>query len=172
MPNKNALSAQVNFSPFLTEPNRPATHNQGKPMKQMTLILLALLLTAPAFAGKSAGKEEHHKGHKGKAGMMFKQLDLSKEQKAQVKEIRKSRKEKMKSLHSKKKEARKEFKTAMKANASKSKLRNLHNKILDASKSLKKYKFRTMLKTRDVLTDSQRVKFSKLYAESHKKHGK
>lgn len=130
-------------------------------MKSISLILLSLMLASPALAKRGRGEGKH--------GQMFKQLDLSSEQKTELKEIRESRKEKMKALKTTKKESGKTFREAMKADASNSSLKSLHNKMLTAGKQLKKYRFETMLKTRAVLTDTQRKKFGELKKEGRGK---
>ncbi len=129
-------------------------------MKHVALIALSLMLVSPAFAKRGEGK----RGHMQK---IFKQLDLTEDQSKKLKEVRKSRKDKMKSLRKDKKQAKKDFKEAMRSNASNSSLKSLHNKMLKAHKKFKEYRFETMLKTRDLLNESQRKKFSELRHERH-----
>ncbi len=134
-------------------------------MKRIALIALSLMLVSPAFAKRGEGK-------KGDMQKIFKQLDLSKEQKKELKDVRKSRKDKMKALGKKKKEARKAFKKAMHSNDSDSSLKSLHTKMLDAHTTFKEYKFETMLKTRALLNGSQRKKFSELKGKMRGKRGR
>lgn len=129
-------------------------------MKHFALIALSLMLVPPAFAKRGEGK----RGHMQK---IFKQLDLTEDQSKKLKEVRKSRKDKMKSLRKDKKATRKAFKEALHSNASDSSLKKLHSKKLKAHTKFKEYRFETMLKTRALLNDAQRKKFSELRHERH-----
>lgn len=131
-------------------------------MKQSILILLSILLVSPAFAKRERGEGRMR---------IFKQLDLSDKQKESLKEIRKSRKDKMKSLREKKKAAGTAFQDGMTSNLSNSKLKSLHKKMLNSNHDFKSYRFETMLKTRSLLTDAQKKKFSELKSQ-HRKHRK
>ncbi len=130
-------------------------------MEHSLLIFLSLIIVSPTFAKKEGGK------YRGKMQKIFEQLDLSKEQEKELKKLQTSRKDKIKGLRQEKKETRKAFKEAMKSNASESTLKSLHNKMLKANTKFKKYKFKTTLKTRSLLNDSQKKKFSKLYKKKH-----
>jgi Spy/CpxP family protein refolding chaperone len=112
------------------------------------------------------------KGHRKGKGI-WKQLDLSKEQKSKLKEIRKSSKDEMKELREKKKAASKAFHTALKNNASDDELRKLHNNMSSIKNQLHEKRFEKMLKSRAILTDAQKSKFAELrvkHWEKKRKH--
>ncbi len=134
-------------------------------MKKIAAFLICLSLTPAVYAGKGMNKGKNKGGKDG----IFKQLDLSEDQRKELKEIRSSRKDKMKSLREEKRNSREAFQQAMESGSSDSKLKSLHSKMLSAEESFKSYKFETMLKTRGILTSSQKSKFNELKSQMRKK---
>ncbi len=132
-------------------------------MKYCLLIFLSLSIVSPTFAKKERQK------YKDKMQKIFQQLNLSEEQQKKLKKIQASRKDKMKSLLQEKKETKKAFKEAMKSNTLESTLKRHHKKMLQANTNFKKYKFKTLLKKRSLLNDSQKKKFIQLHRKKHNK---
>jgi Spy/CpxP family protein refolding chaperone len=109
------------------------------------------------------------KGHKKDHKKIFKQLELTKEQKVQLKTMRKNSKGQMKSLRTEKKKVRKELKQAMRSNTPDTKLRSLHNEITRLQNKIKDQRFEKMLAIRKILTPEQREKFFDLKSKMRKK---
>lgn len=90
------------------------------------------------------------------------QLNLSEEQKTQLKEMRKENKKMPKANGKSMKEAREKMKEKFASNAPESELRALHEEIskLKAEKADKR--FNRLMKMRNILTLEQRAKFQEL----------
>lgn len=138
-------------------------------MKNLIVYLvIALLITPSAFARKRGRHGDDGEGrHK-----IFKELDLSADQKVKLKEIRSSKKEKMRSLKDEKRASKKAFKEALQSGSSDSELRKLHKKMLSSHQNFKTQRFEAMLETRAILNDEQKKKFNELKSKMRDKRSK
>ncbi len=110
-----------------------------------------------------------HAAGKGKVNGIMKQLDLSQEQRASLKEVRKTYsraqiKENKKQIKTK----REELKNAMLNNGSDGQLKSLHQEIQNLKNSISNLRFEKLMKVRSILTSEQRIKFHKLRSEKRK----
>ena len=135
-------------------------------MKNLILFTAFLLVAAPSFAGGKKG------GHHEMGEKMRKELGLSDEQLAQMKEIRQERKSSMKELKTKSKEARQAFQDAL-ANpkTSKEELREKYQTLRTARQASRDARFETMLEVRSILKEEQIVKFQQMKAKWKDKKG-
>lgn len=124
-------------------------------MKNLSLFLAFMMITSVAFAGASKKKGDENRGEK-----MRKELDLSDEQLAKMKEIRKKKKENQKVAREKVKAAREAFHTtAGNPKASNEELQQKFQELQDAQSAHHRSGFETMLEIRSILNETQRAKF-------------
>ena len=125
-------------------------------MKKIISILILLIFTSPLCFAKGG----EHKGHLKK---IFKQLDLSKEQKQSLKKLREEKSADMKGLRQQKKALRDSMSEAMMSDASDDQLRSLHkevhSKMANIQSQIKTNRFEKILKIRSVLSPAQRKTF-------------
>jgi len=134
-------------------------------MKKIIMItVLGVLLSTTAYA---KGKD-FRKKHK----QIFKQLNLTKEQRSKMKTLRANNKGSMKSLRQQKKKIRQQMNTALSSNTDESKLRSLHSEITKIHGQLKDAKFERMLAIRKILTPEQRTQFFELKKQMRKNRRK
>lgn len=126
------------------------------------MALLTLILPLFLFSSEGWAKGGHHK--------IFKELNLSQDQKDQLKEIKKAGKEKVRALRESKKALREKLKQAMNSNTSDSDLRKIHADLQKAEAEMKNLKFEKILSIRAILNEEQRAKFNKLKSEKMELH--
>lgn len=141
-------------------------------MKWITFALSTLILSSINVSEASGGKGKHHK----MAEHMKKELDLTDDQLAKIKEIRKGKKEGMKSSREEMKKLKTDFKEAMKnPKASKEELLTKFEALQKAQNGFHKERFLHMLEMRSILKPDQLEKFNKLHEKhrgSMRSHGK
>lgn len=128
----------------------------------MMKYVLTLALVLP-LVGMT--QNANARGKRGGQGKVMKELNLSKDQKKQMKALKKGKKESMKAQRTKMKELRKSMHEAMKNNASESDLRGKHKALHDAKRSMADARLENMLAVRKILNDEQRKKFHELKAK-------
>lgn len=129
-----------------------------------TAIILGLALCGQAFAFGASSEEGRKGNRKDRLRKMAKQLDLSEDQIAKIRSIKKGSKEEAKD----KKELRKKFKNELeemlrspeKGEAYNAKLKEKHSKLLELGNQARQQRFSTMLKIRDELSPEQIKKFN------------
>lgn len=114
------------------------------------------MLASPALAKKSCHGDGLNKKEKGP----FAELNLSQEQRQEIKKIRQERKDEMQKLKAEKLKAKENFHAALNKNEKDSKLKSLHSKMLKTHNKFKTYKFKTLLESRKVLNEDQKKNFS------------
>jgi len=132
-------------------------------MKNLLILVVIMSFSSQAFS----------KGHGGgKKGFMkiFRQLDLTEEQKNEIKAIRDSKQVKMESLKKASKADKKAFHDALGSIATNSKLKSLRKKMIKSKQAFKDQQFNTMLLIREILTQEQRTKFHELKSKMRGKH--
>ncbi len=141
----------------------------SKALKLLSIISLLSLAGAQAgFAkGYRGGPHGHHKH-------WLKELNLTPEQKAQMKEIRAKYKENLQKLRIEKKDARIMLRAALKTSASESKLKQMFADLQKKKQTFAKARFEKILAIRSILTPEQRQKFNGLKGKGwhHKRNGK
>lgn len=126
-------------------------------MKMITLLISMMLISGSVFAEKKHERGEFFK----------KELGLTDEQLAKVKEIRKTSRESIKENKTKFRELKKDFKTAMTNPASTNEeLTAKFEAFQKARDEFQRNRFATMLKMREIMTPEQLAKFH----EMKKKH--
>ena len=108
-----------------------------------------------------------HMGKRDPMGMMIKSLDLSADQLAKIKELRKTHWEKMKAKREEMKSCANGMMSVMSATATEDNLRGDYNKFKALRDELDKERFEMMLSIRKILTEEQRKKASDLM-QKHK----
>jgi Spy/CpxP family protein refolding chaperone len=125
-------------------------------MKNLSIIMAFMLVTSVAFAGASKKKE----GDEKRGERMRKELDLTSEQLAKMKEIRKKKKEVRKEARKKVREAREAFQaSAGNPQTSNDELKAKFEELQTAQALHHRAGFETMLEIRSILNESQRAKF-------------
>lgn len=105
-----------------------------------------------------------------KQGMgVFKELNLSQEQKKKLKDIKKAGKESTKELRQSHRKLRQQLQEAMRSETSDEDLRKLNRELRQAEAELKDLKFEKILKIRAILNKEQREKFHELKAKKMKR---
>lgn len=141
---------------------KPRSGIKGASMKIITLVLSMMLMSNVAFS-----EEEEEKRHE-RGEFLKKELGLSDEQLAKVKEIRKSSKDGMKENKAQFKQLKKDFKEAMKnPNSTNEELNAKFEYFQKARDDFQRKRFATMLKMREVMTPEQLAKFHEL-KQKHK----
>ena len=118
---------------------------------------LMLFWMASAFAEKPNPERDHE----GKMAL-FKELNLSDQQKAEMKKIHEQNHDAMKEKREAVKQAKDQLKNAMDSNADDSKLRSYFNALQKAQNSAGEQRFEKALAIRKILTPEQRQKFREL----------
>lgn len=125
-------------------------------------LVIALSLAHPAFA-KPGYPGTGGKGGRNHMGEMFKQLDLTPEQRTKIKELRQASREKMNSTRQAVATAHDNLRNgAAKADATPENLRVLHEDVIKAMSEMMRLRFEEMLSIRAILTPDQRAKFAKI----------
>ncbi len=122
----------------------------------MMMVMFATLMGSNAFA-------KHHRG-------MMKELNLSEEQRKQMKEIRSANRDQMKSLRTQKKELHEKMQNLLKTNGSDSDLKSLHEKLSQTKAQMGKLRFEQMLAIRKILNEDQRKKFHEMKEKRFRGH--
>ena len=131
-------------------------------MKIITLVLSMMLMSSGAFSSEQKEKK-HERGE-----FLKKELGLTDEQLAKVKEIRKSSRSEMKDNKAQFKALKKEFKEAMKnPNSSTDELTAKFEAFQKARDDFQRKRFATMLKMREILNPDQLAKFHEM-KQKHK----
>ena len=112
-------------------------------MKTLMILILANLLILPLSYAKGDGHKEMQR-------KIFKQLDLTKDQRKQLKTMRESRKGVMKGLRSTKKEKREKMLMAMKGDTPEAELRAMHKEMSELHGKMKDQRFEKMLSIRKI----------------------
>ena len=125
-------------------------------MKNLSLFMALMLVTSVAFAGAS-----NKKGGEEKRGeRMRKELDLSSEQLAKMKEIRKKKKLTQKEARAKVKAAREAFHASVgNPQTTNDELKAKFEELQAAQAAHHRSGFETMLEIRAILDETQRAKF-------------
>ena len=133
-----------------------------------SFILSAVLLTSsiPGFSSEAFARDGKRKG--GGMGKILKQLDLSEDQKEQLKTIRKDNKKMGKADKGKIKELWGQMKSKFGSDASESEVRALHEQIKNLKMEKMEKRFSRIMKIRTILTVEQRKKFQSLRDERKK----
>lgn len=116
-------------------------------MRTLQIALLSLI-ALPIFA-------------EGRGDRMLQGMDLSKEQRVQIKEIRQSQKQKMETLRAQVDAAQEDFQNAQKSNASESSVLAKFDKLSSLRAEMGRLRVETMLKIRELLTEEQQALASK-----------
>ncbi len=140
----------------------------------MTQILRPLLTTLgiAIYLGSALAPTTAHarRGEGGKHGPM-KELGLSEDQKAKIKEIRKNGRETKKKLRSELKEAKEKLRTSAQTDASKDQLVALFNSVQEKQQAAAKFGFSQAMEIREVLTAEQRKKAGAMLGKFFKERG-
>ena len=135
-------------------------------MRYLVLALSLCAVAAPAFAqsgdeGGQFGVHRHENMH-----AIFAQLNLTLEQKAQLKQIHQQNHEGLGSLVQQQKAAREQFKTMLASDsASDSDLRILQQQIAVRRETIASQRLEGLLQVRKILTPEQRQQFLALYQQ-------
>jgi protein CpxP len=134
------------------------TSNQEKRMKVLSLITVLAFLAAPLSFAAGAKMKDGRGGE-----FLKKELNLSDEQFAKIREIRKEHKDGLKESRKTFKESRKAFREALKGEAAKrDELTAKFDKFQKDRDAFQRKRFAMMLEMRDVLSPEQRAKFHDL----------
>ena len=124
-------------------------------MKNLSLIMALMLVTTVAFAGASKKKDGESRGEK-----IRKELNLSDEQLAKMKEIRKKKKVMQKEARAKVKAAREAFHASVgNPQSTNDELKGKFEELQAAQAAHHRSGFETMLEIRAILDETQRAKF-------------
>lgn len=130
--------------------------------RKLSLILCLFMIPSIGLA-----RGEHRKQWK----KMMEQLELSDDQKEELREIRKSSKDSHKALKKTIKEKRKTLETLLREDAAEADIRTAHQE-LQALKQVKvNQRFEKMMSIREILNAEQRKKFHELRPKRKGKHG-
>lgn len=126
-------------------------------------------VTQPLLAQKGG---KHMRGKQ-----IMKELELSKEQREEIKDLRKGFKEKIKALRESTKEAQDKLHALMKSNAGDSEIMAQHNAVHELKGKQAAMRLEMMLQIRSKLSEDQRKKFAESLPEKpprgrHGRHGK
>ncbi len=133
-------------------------------MSRISKVFITVMIMSLSLNAMSAGKE---RGKHRKMGIM-KELDLSAEQRKELKEFRKSSKESKKTTRAEIKSLREQMKKSFQSNASESSLKSMHEKLKTLRSNMADFRFNKMLKIRSILTPDQRAKFYELRSKRKK----
>lgn len=131
----------------------------------MTFFLIGAL-TQNTLEARPGGHGKRHGGFGGGHHRMLKDLDLTKEQRDQVKTLRKANKEKTRALRTQMREARKGMFAKMKdPAASEADLRKSFEALETLRNQMSKQRFEESLEIRKILTPAQREQLAKKVTE-------
>ena len=125
---------------------------------------LGLLLSVPAYSvpmGRGSGD---------RSGRMMSNLNLTKEQKSQLSNLRKTNRNEMKAKYDAVRAKEKELKDELKTNASESVLRAKFKELQDLKAEAASLRFDHLLAIRKILTPDQRKKFRGFMRERYGHH--
>jgi protein CpxP len=120
---------------------------------------------SPPQDGDRPGFGGPHGGRGGELHAIFAQLDLSADQKAQLKSLRQAKEGQNHQLRHDMKEARRAFAQGMMGNGSDDAMRALHKALQEKREQIATIAFEELLDVRRILTPDQRAKFGQLYIE-------
>jgi periplasmic protein CpxP/Spy len=147
----------------------------GFVMTQSVMHTAALAQSTPATGDQNApasgDRGRKGWGNKGWGDKWQEQLNLSTDQKAQIKQIRDQERSASEGLRQQMKAAAEKQKSLMTGNATDDQLRQQHREIQALRQQVSERRFDTMLKIRQVLTPEQRVKAAQLMQE-RRGHGR
>lgn len=129
----------------------------------------------PGAGGPDGGPGHHQMGEKGhKQGghmeKLFDELNLTEQQKAQLKSIRESSKASSQGVHDQMRSQHKAFADYLSSpGATESGARSKLNQMLDMQRQMGESRIQTWFKMREVLTPEQQTKFQQLMAEKRAK---
>ena len=141
----------------------------GVVLTQSVMHTAALAQSTPANAEQKAPGDRGKRG--GWGDKWQEQLNLSADQKAQIKQIRDQEKTSSEGLRQQMKAAAEKQKSLMTGNATDDQLRQQHREMQALHQQVSERRFDTMLKIRQILTPEQRVKAAQLMQE-HRGHGR
>ena len=138
--------------------------------------LIGLALSLSMLGGLAARADEpvapppaapgfHHGGPGADLHRIFAQLDLSADQKAQLKQLHASKMESEKAARHELGEAHKAFAAAMRGNSSDDALRSAHNALAQKREAFEAQRFEDLLQVRKILTAEQRTRFDGLWLD-------
>jgi periplasmic protein CpxP/Spy len=154
------------------------------PIRKFLFLALTLSLVQPAFAkpkeapkGPEAGERGEEAEEKGEGpGRGFKEalngLNLTDEQKAKIKELRKGGKEAHKETRESLREGRKALEEAMKGDAKKEDILAKYDALQTLRNKMGRARFEMMLAVREILTPEQRQKFRGFMEKHHGRRDK
>jgi periplasmic protein CpxP/Spy len=141
----------------------------GVVLTQSVLHTSAIAQSTPATGDNS----EPARGDRGKRGwgkQWQEQLNLSADQKAQIKQIRDQAKSDSQGLRQQMRAAFEKQQSLMAGNASDDQIRQQHREVQALRQQAEERRFDTMLKIRQVLTPEQRTKAAQLMKENRGRH--
>jgi Spy/CpxP family protein refolding chaperone len=138
----------------------------------LSMILLGTLIAPATYANEKGEEMGKRKG--GGFGKILKQLNLTDDQKAKLKEFRKANKGNGKIDHSELKKLREEMKSKFATSATESEIRGIQEKIKKLRHSKGDMRFSRVMGIRNILTVEQRKKFQELQQANRgmRKHSK
>jgi periplasmic protein CpxP/Spy len=133
------------------------------PMNRISRLYWPSLVLSFVVGGSFLHSSLAHakRGERGMRGEM-KELGLSDEQRAKIKEIRKGGREEGKKLRSELKEVREKLRNAAQSDSSKADLLSLFSKVQEKQQAMARHGFSKAMEIREVLTPDQRKKAGKL----------
>lgn len=123
-----------------------------KVLNSLFAVLCVLIWSQVAVAGDGPLMDNPFKM------MNMKNLDLTKEQRAQIKELRQKNKDVVEKLQSEMKTAKKAFKDAIASGKSKDEVQKAFESMLDKKNTLARTRMDALLSAREVLTAEQKAK--------------
>ncbi len=140
------------------------------------VVLTQSVMHTAALAQSTPAAEQKAPGDRGKRGgwgdKWQEQLNLSADQKAQIKQIRDQERSSSEGLRQQMKAAAEKQKSLMTGNATDDQLRQQYREIQALRQQLGERRFDTKLKIRQVLTPEQRVKAAQLMQEHRGRGGR
>ncbi len=137
-----------------------------------TIVLaMVLMIAGTASAGNSMGKGGRHgPGHDPKGFPFLKRLDLTGEQRTQVRDILSAHREEMQSYADRMMSARQTLTDAMEAAPlDESAVRAAHNGLADVREEMTVLRARTIHEIKGILTPEQNARFTQMRAERRKR---
>lgn len=130
--------------------------------------VFGIVLVAFACLSQGAWARDAKSQHMGKD--IFKEINLTGEQKGKLQALRNADKEQILSLRKQKRELKQKLDTAMASTASKVDLRKIHDEIKATEAKIDQLRFEQILSIRELLSQEQRVKFKELKEARRAKH--
>ena len=137
-------------------------------MKNQINLLLIFILTISLFSGDLFAR----RGKGSERGIMFKELNLTKDQKAKLRTMRDVNHDQMEKTRNEKDQLQEELRAGFKQDLSNKKLLAIHDKIIKLKISRDTVRFEKMLSIREILTKEQREKFNETHSKHYGKRGK